>query len=72
MRILSEWFYNGNNNIPYKLQRKGDIECYDKFMEQCPNYPKIWWYNLIIPFKQKTKKYFKRYSHYNRVRSHNV
>jgi hypothetical protein len=36
-------------------------------MEQCPNYPKIWWHKLIIPFKQKTKKYFKRYSHYNRV-----
>jgi hypothetical protein len=44
-----------------------NIECYDKLMEQCPNYPKIWWHKLIIPFKQKTKKYFKRYSHYNRV-----
>jgi len=43
MRILSEWFYNGNNNnIPYKLRQKGDIECYDKLMEQCNNYPKIW------------------------------
>ena len=72
MSILSEWFYNGNNNnnnnIPYKLRQKGDIECYDKLMEQCNNYPKIWWHNLIIPFKQKTKKYFKRCSHYNRVR----
>jgi hypothetical protein len=36
MYILSEWFYNDNNNIPsHELQRKGDIECYDKFMEQC-------------------------------------
>jgi hypothetical protein len=30
-----------------------DIECYDKLMEQYPNYPKIWWHNLIIPFQQK-------------------
>jgi hypothetical protein len=36
MRILSEWFDNDNNNIPpHELQRKGDIECYDRFMEQC-------------------------------------
>jgi hypothetical protein len=58
MRILSEWFYN-DNYIPYELQRKGDIECYDKFMEQYPNYPKIWWHNLILLFKQKAKEYFK-------------
>ena len=62
MRILSKWFYNGNNNIPYKLHRKGDIECYNKLMERCPNYPKIWWHNLIIPFKQKTTKKYLRYS----------
>ena len=58
MRILSEWFYN-DNNIPHELQWKGDIECYDKVMGQCPNYPKIWWYNLVLTFKQKTKEYFK-------------
>ena len=36
MPILSEWVYNDNNNILlHELQRKGDIGCYDKFMEQC-------------------------------------
>jgi hypothetical protein len=49
MRTLSEWFYD---NIPHELQWKGDIECYDKIMGQHPNYFKIWWYNLIIKFKQ--------------------
>jgi hypothetical protein len=58
MRTLSEWFYN--DNIPHELHRKGDIEYYDKVMGQCPNYPKIWWHNLNLAFKQKTKEYFKR------------
>ncbi len=58
MLTLSERFYN--NNIPPELQRKGDIECYDKVMEQRPNYPKIWWYNLVLAYKQKAKKYFNR------------
>ena len=62
MRALSERFCN--NNIPSpELQRKGDIECYDKLMKQLPNYPKIWWYNLVLPFKQKTKEFFKRYNY---------
>jgi hypothetical protein len=46
MRTLSEWFCN--DNIPHELHRKGDIECYDKFMQQRPNYPKIWWSNLFL------------------------
>ena len=53
MRNLSEWFYNDNNIPPYELQKKGDIECYDKFMKQRPNYPKIWWYNIVLIFKHK-------------------
>ena len=52
MHTLSEWFCN--DNIPYELQREGEIECYDKLMEQHPNYPKIWWNNLFLAFKQKT------------------
>jgi hypothetical protein len=50
MRTLTEWFCS--DNIPYELQQNGDIECHDKVMEQRPNYPKIWWYNLISTFKQ--------------------
>jgi hypothetical protein len=42
----------------YELQRKGDLECYDKVMESHPNYPKIWWYNLVLVYKQKAKEYF--------------
>jgi hypothetical protein len=61
MRTLSEWFCN--NNIPHELQRKGDIECYDKFMERRPNYPKIWWHNLVLIFKQKTKEISKKYNY---------
>ena len=53
MRTLSEWFYN--DNIPHELHRKGDIECYDKVMGQRPNYPKIWWYNLVLAFKKRLK-----------------
>ena len=50
MRALSDWFCS--YNIPHELQRKGDIECYDKVMEQHPNYPKIWWYRLVLRFKE--------------------
>ena len=51
MCTISKWFCN--NNIPHELQWKGDIECYDKIMGQSPNYPKIWWYNLVLIFKQE-------------------
>ena len=51
MRTLLEWFCN--DNIPHELQWKRDIECYDKVMGQLPNYPKIWWYNLVLACKQK-------------------
>ena len=38
MRTIStEWFYN--DNIPYELQWKRDIECYDKVLEPRPIYP---------------------------------
>ena len=47
MRTLSEWLCD---NIPHELQWKGDIESYDKVMEQHPNYLKIWWYNLVLAF----------------------
>jgi hypothetical protein len=39
MRTLTEWFCS--DNIPHGLQRNDDIECYDKVMEQRPNYIKI-------------------------------
>ena len=38
--------------ISYELQRKKDIECYDKIMESHPNYVYII-YIHIIKFKQK-------------------
>jgi hypothetical protein len=54
MRIIStEWFYN-DNNIPYELQWKGDIECYDKVMEPRPIYPKI------LRYIQKVKEYLSK------------
>ena len=59
MRILSEWFYSDNTS--HKLQHKGDIESYDKVMGGHPDYPKIWWYNLVLTVKQKNKQYFDRY-----------
>jgi hypothetical protein len=59
MRILSaEWFFS--HDISNELQWKGDIECYDKVMGQYPGYHKIWWYNLVLTFNQKTKGHFKR------------
>ena len=30
--------YKDNKNVSSKLQRKNDIECYDKIMESYPNY----------------------------------
>jgi hypothetical protein len=30
--------YKDNKNVSSKLQRKNDIECYDKVMESYPNY----------------------------------
>ena len=51
MHTLSEWFWN--DTIPHGLHREGDIECYDKLMEQHSNYPKIWWNNLLLVFKQR-------------------
>jgi len=58
MRILSEWFYF--ECIPHEFQWKGEIECYDKFMQQRPNYLKIWLYYLVLTFKklEKIKKIF--------------
>ena len=51
MRTLSKWFCN--DNIPYELQWKGDIECYDKVVRQRLNYPMVWWYNLVLTFKRE-------------------
>ncbi|HET9805731.1 MAG TPA: hypothetical protein VFP49_02365 [Nitrososphaeraceae archaeon] len=45
------------NVFSYELQKKKDIECYDKVMDIYPNYPKIWWHNLVLAFKQKIKGY---------------
>jgi len=33
-----EQHYKDNKNVSSELQRKNDIECYDKFMESYPNY----------------------------------
>jgi hypothetical protein len=46
------------NIFPYEIQGKNDIECYDKVMDLYPDYPKIWWYNFILGYKQKIKEYF--------------
>ena len=56
MRTFVDWMLD---SIPHELQRKGDIECYEKGMELLPNYPKIW-YNRGLKYKQKVKQYFKR------------
>ena len=58
MRTFLEWFCW--DEIQHELQRKGDIECYDKVMESHPNYPKILWYSLFLEYKQKAKEYFNR------------
>ena len=36
-----EQMYKDNNNISSELQRKNDIECYDKIMESHRNYHSI-------------------------------
>ncbi|HJU59786.1 MAG TPA: hypothetical protein VJ583_08555 [Nitrososphaeraceae archaeon] len=36
-----EQMYKDNNNISSELQRKNDIECYDKIMESYLNYHSI-------------------------------
>jgi hypothetical protein len=41
------------NIILYELCFKKKIESYDYIMEQYPNYPKMWWYNL----RRKSNKY---------------
>ena len=52
MRTLSEWFCN--EDIPYELQRKEYIECYDKVMESHPNYLTII-YTHVLQYKQRLK-----------------
>jgi hypothetical protein len=56
MRTFLEWILD---SIPHELQRKGDIECYEKAMELHPNCLKIW-FNRGLRYKQKVKQYFKR------------
>ena len=48
MRTLIEWIWE---RIPHELQRRGDIEDYDKVMEQRPNYFKIL-YNRVLRYKK--------------------
>ncbi|HET9805398.1 MAG TPA: hypothetical protein VFP49_00665 [Nitrososphaeraceae archaeon] len=43
------------NGIPYELQCKGEIECYDKIKELHPKYPVII-FNHILQYKQSLKK----------------
>lgn len=49
-------FFQWQNIFSYELQRKDDIECYDNIMEQHPNYPKIWRYNLVLRYKSKVNE----------------
>ena len=58
MQTSCQW----QNIFPYELQRKKDIECYNKVMDLYPNYPKIWWYNLVTRYKAKVKEYFSNLS----------
>jgi hypothetical protein len=43
------------NSIPYEIECKGEIECYDKINEFHPKYPIII-YNHVIRYKQRLKK----------------
>ncbi|HYJ01847.1 MAG TPA: hypothetical protein VEW92_06505 [Nitrososphaeraceae archaeon] len=43
------------NNIPYEIECKGEIECYDKINELHPKYPVII-YNHARRYKQRLKK----------------
>jgi hypothetical protein len=43
------------NNIPYEIECKGEIECYDKLNEFHPKYPIII-YNHARRYKQRLKK----------------
>jgi hypothetical protein len=42
------------NRIPYEIQCKGEIECYDNINELHPNYPVII-YNYARKYKKKLK-----------------
>jgi hypothetical protein len=48
--------------FPFEIQRKNDIEFYDKVMDLYPDYPKIWGYNLVARYKAKVKGYFSNLS----------
>ena len=48
MQTIFQW----RNLFSCELQWKGDAECYDKDMDTYPNFPKIWWYNLVLAFKK--------------------
>ena len=43
------------NRIPYEIECKGEIECYDKINELHPKYPVII-YNHARRYKQRLKK----------------
>ena len=43
------------NNIPYEIEWKGEIECYDKISELHPKYPVII-YNHARRYKQSLNK----------------
>ena len=43
------------NNIPYEIECKGEIECYDKINELHPKYPVII-YNHARKYKQSLNK----------------
>ena len=48
MQTSFQWW----NVFPHNLQCRIDAECYEKVMESYPNYPKIWWYNLVLHLKK--------------------
>ena len=58
MRTLSEWFCN--DNIPKELEWNKDIDCYDKVMDQYPNYPKIWWCCIVSTLTKTYRIYLNK------------
>ena len=50
--IIQNLFPQLQNILVHELRCKKEVESYSNVMEQYPNYPKIWWYNL----RHKPKK----------------
>ena len=55
------------NRIPYEIECKGQIECYDKISELHPEYPVII-YNYARKYKKRLKKIEAMYAQVQRIR----